>query len=101
MDTHHILSATQHRTAPMPQRPWLVKMVWRDLLFAHWQLDPDYVQARLPQPLQVGTFAGAAWVGVIPFVMDFDVRGIPLMLATPEINVRTYVSYDGIPGVYF
>jgi len=101
MSTAQILNITTHRTAPMPRRPWLVNMSWRDLLFAHWRMEPAAVRARLPQPLDLGLYDGAAWVGVIPFVMDFAVRGVPMMLATPEINVRTYVSYRGVPGVYF
>jgi uncharacterized protein YqjF (DUF2071 family) len=96
-----LLEITAHRTAPMPRRPWLVNMAWRDLLFAHWRLDPAAVRARVPQPLELETHDGAAWVGVIPFVMDFAVRSVPVMLATPEINVRTYVRFGGIPGVYF
>jgi uncharacterized protein YqjF (DUF2071 family) len=96
-----ILETTAHRTAPMPRRPWLVNMTWRDLLFAHWPVPPAEVRARVPQPLELETFEGAAWVGVIPFIMDFAVRGVPMMLATPEINVRTYVRFNGVPGVYF
>ena len=78
---------------------------WRDLAYIHWQYDPAVVQGLLPPGLEVDTFDGAAWVGLIPFSM----RGIgvprlpavPYFGSFPEINVRTYVRRDGIPGVWF
>lgn len=78
---------------------------WRDLAYIHWRYDPAVVQGLLPPGLEVDTFDGAAWVGLIPFSM----RGIgvprlpavPYFGSFPEINVRTYVRRDGIPGVWF
>jgi len=101
MTAAEILSATEHHPYPLPSRPWLVHMTWRDLLFAHWPLTFEEVRRVTPAPLELQTFDGHAWVGVIPFVMDLSLRGVPVLISTPEINVRTYVSYRGIPGVYF
>src|ERR1039458_1949362 len=28
-----------HRPWPVPDRPWTMRMRWRDLLFAHWAVD--------------------------------------------------------------
>lgn len=78
---------------------------WRDLAYIHWRYDPATVQALLPPGLDVDTFEGSAWVGLIPFSM----RGItlprmpavPYFGSFPEINVRTYVRHNGIPGVWF
>ena len=78
---------------------------WRDLAYIHWRYDPATVQALLPKGLEVDTFDGAAWVGLIPFSM----RGItvprmppvPYFGSFPEINVRTYVRREGVPGVWF
>ena len=79
---------------------------WRELLFLHWTVDADSVQATLPPGLQVDTYDGQAWLGVVPFLM----RGIrPRFLpAVPyvsnflEANVRTYVrDRHGRPGVWF
>ncbi len=51
------------------------------------------------------TFEGISWVGVVPFHMSgVRPRGfpaIPALSAFPELNVRTYVTLKGIPGVYF
>ena len=50
-------------------------------------------------------FDGSAWVGVIPFWMSgVKMRGVPAVPTAstfPELNVRTYVTVEGKPGVYF
>ena len=84
---------------------WALAMTWVDLLFAHWPLEPEDVQRVLPAPLEVETFAGKAWVGVVPFRMaDVHFRSLPSIPTTrtfPELNVRTYVRTGGESGVYF
>lgn len=79
---------------------------WNQLLFAHWKIDPAAVQATLPRGLYVDTFAGAAYLGLVPFSME-RVRPawlppLPWVSWFLELNVRTYV-YDatGRPGVWF
>ncbi|MFQ3318108.1 MAG: hypothetical protein ACI8UR_001011 [Natronomonas sp.] len=80
----------------------LLSMTWRDLLFAHWSVDPETVAARLPEGVAVDTFEGDAYLGVVPFVMDdIRLRRAPLGLTFGELNLRTYVVVDGTPGVYF
>lgn len=78
---------------------------WHDLLFAHWPLPPDHIRPLVPRELDLDLHDGQAWVGVIPFWMSgIRARGtpaIPGLSTTPELNVRTYVTYRGIPGVYF
>src|SRR5262245_6953235 len=79
---------------------------WRRLLFLHWQVPLDTVQALVPNALTVDTFEGRAYVGVIPFTMR-DVRpwwssSIPGISHFHELNVRTYVHHEGRdPGVWF
>jgi hypothetical protein len=79
---------------------------WRHLLFLHWPLPVDAVQALLPKGLTVDTFEGRAYVGVVPFTMR-DVRpwwspSIPGISHFHELNVRTYVHHEGRdPGVWF
>lgn len=80
----------------------LLSMTWRDLLFAHWRVSPETVQRRLPDGISVDTYNGNAYLGVVPFVMaDIRPRGVPVGLRFGELNLRTYVSVDGRPGVYF
>jgi uncharacterized protein len=78
---------------------------WHDLLFAHWRCSISDLRPLIPAPLEIDTFDGTAWIGVIPFYMSgVRVRGllpIPTVHAFQEINVRTYVTLDGRPGVWF
>lgn len=59
----------------------------------------------MPDPLPLDTFDGSAWIGVVPFEMR-NVRprflpAVPGLSFFPELNVRTYVTLAGRPGVYF
>jgi uncharacterized protein len=81
---------------------------WHDLLFAHWPLPPEYIRPLIPHELELDTFEGRAWVGVIPFWMSgVRFRAVPSMPTAstfPELNVRTYVrapQQPNKPGVYF
>jgi len=82
-----------------------MKQVWHNLLFAHWPIPVTVMRPLVPAQLQIDTFDGQCWVGVIPFHMS-GIRARPLPLIPglsrfPELNVRTYVTYGGKPGVYF
>jgi uncharacterized protein YqjF (DUF2071 family) len=58
----------------------------------------------IPAGMELDTFDGRAWVGVIPFAIPhLAPRSAPfgLHLAFPELNVRTYVTAEGKPGVWF
>uniref|UniRef100_A0A4Y8QAV4 DUF2071 domain-containing protein n=2 Tax=Paenibacillus athensensis TaxID=1967502 RepID=A0A4Y8QAV4_9BACL len=93
------------RPWPVPSRPWVMKQVWEDLLFAHWPLAPAALASRIPAELELDLFEGQAWLAVVPFRMSgVTARGIPPLpglSAFPELNLRTYVTRDGKPGVYF
>jgi uncharacterized protein len=99
------VSATAHRPWPMPRGPWGLAQTWNDLLFAHWPVDPAALRARIPAPFALDLFDGAAWLSVVPFeITNFGPRGVPSLpgISTfPEVNVRTYVTVDDRPGVYF
>jgi hypothetical protein len=87
---------------PMPHRPWIVAMTWHDLLFMHWPVPEAVLRAHVPPGLEIDRFDGQAWIGVIPFHMSgVRPRLMPLVLAFPELNVRTYVRCDGKSGVWF
>ncbi|HEV2294245.1 MAG TPA: DUF2071 domain-containing protein [Tepidisphaeraceae bacterium] len=92
-----------HRPWPVPKRPWVGFMTWLDLLFAHWPIKPQALRERVPQALELDTFDGSAWIGIVPFVMsNVRPRFSPVAVTDfPELNVRTYVTYRGKPGVYF
>lgn len=79
---------------------------WRDLLFLHWPVPAEDIQAMLPARLTVDTLDGMAWVGLVAFDM-FDVRpwwfpALPGVSNFHETNLRTYVRLNGDdPAVWF
>lgn len=80
-------------------------MAWSEVLFAHWPIPPESLAGRIPPGLELETFDGSAWIGVVPFMMR-GVRArcappLPGLSVFPELNVRTYVSARGKPGVWF
>lgn len=82
-----------------------MQQTWNDLLFAHWPVAAESLRPLVPQALALDTFDGKCWVAVTPFHMS-GVRGrwLPPIAGTscfPELNVRTYVTYGGKPGVFF
>jgi uncharacterized protein len=96
---------TAHRPWPLPHGPWIMKQEWHDLLFAHWTVPVEAMRPLIPRGLEIDTFEGQAWLGVVPFRMaGVRMRGtpaIPGFSRFPELNVRTYVARDGKPGVWF
>ncbi|WP_336343012.1 YqjF family protein [Halalkalicoccus ordinarius] len=77
---------------------------WGHLLFANWPIDADRLDSHLPDALSVQTYDGVGWLTVVPFVnVDTRPRGLPAWTAfdVPELNLRTYVTHEGEPGVYF
>lgn len=86
-------------------RPWVMRMRWADLLFAHWSMDPAELRPLVPLQLDLDTLDGRAWLGIVPFRMeDVAPRGLPAvprLSVFPELNVRTYVTHRGLPGVWF
>jgi uncharacterized protein YqjF (DUF2071 family) len=110
MIRHHdfdysFLEHVQHRPWPLPDKPWIMTQSWHDLLFAHWPVDKELLRSKLPAPFALDLFDHQAWLGIVPFHMtNVAPRGLPALpwvSAFPELNVRTYVTVDGKPGVYF
>src|SRR5882757_5465385 len=100
-----ILKHTNHRPWPLPRGPWIMAQVWHNLLFAHWTVPVATLRPLVPQQLEIDTFREKAWLGVVPFRMSgVRLRGtpaVPGLSCFPELNVRTYVIRDGMPGVWF
>jgi Uncharacterized conserved protein (COG2071) len=99
------LSDVGHRPWPMPAGGWLMGQTWVNLLFAHWRVSEEALRAVVPPQLPIDTHDGSAWLGITPFyVRGVRLRGTvpaPLISSFPELNVRTYVSVEGKPGIYF
>ncbi len=97
---------TAHRPWPLPaDRPWVMGQTWEDLLFAHWPVPAAELRRVLPPQVPLDEHDGTAWLGVTPF----EVRGLRGRLTPPaplasrfgEVNVRTYATVDGKPGIWF
>ena len=102
---HSLLLETAHRPIPMPSSPWAMQQTWHDLLFAHWPLAPEKLRPLVPPELELDLCDGKAYVAVAPFWMS-GIRArrlppLPFVRKFCELNVRTYVRYRGVPGVYF
>ena len=69
-----ILTHTAHRPWPPPSPPWLMTQSWNKLLFAHWPVAAADLRPLIPAGLQIDTFEGQAWLGIVPFYMS-NVRG--------------------------
>jgi uncharacterized protein len=78
---------------------------WGKLLFLHWPVAAELLQPLIPSRLRLDTFEGRAWVSVAPFTM-WGIRPIffpplPVLSQSHELNVRTYVHMEGVPGAWF
>ena len=100
-----VIQEVGHRPWPLPERSWFMAQTWEDLLFAHWAVPVEAIRHAVPPQLPVDTFEGSAWIGITPFeVSGFRLRGtlpVPAVSRFPEVNVRTYTTVDGRPGIYF
>jgi uncharacterized protein YqjF (DUF2071 family) len=91
--SHHVLPLTVH--------------TWSRLTFIHWAYPPEQVTPLLPAGLEVDTFEGMAWVGLVPFLMTVRpasrrLPALPGAFSIPETNVRTYARDPrGLSGVWF
>src|SRR5437667_10413934 len=97
------LDYLDHRPWALPKGRWAMTQTWHNLLFAHWPLSPGALRSVIPSELDIDTFDGNAWLGIIPFRLSgVRLRGwpeVPFVAKFPEINVRTYVTHEGRPGI--
>ena len=89
----------------MPAGRWQWRQQWLDLGFIHYRVPAATLRPLLPPELEIDTFDGTAWVSVVPFTMADLMFGnlptIPPLRRFPELNLRTYASAGGKPGVWF
>lgn len=73
-------------------------------LFAHWPVDPEIIETRLPESLSVCTHDGRAWLGIVVLRMG-EIRppGVPRDWGRSlwQYNLRSYVRRGDRQGVYF
>jgi uncharacterized protein len=78
---------------------------WSSLLFLHWAFPVERVRPLVPRELEIDTYGGRAWVSLTPFRFNrMRLHGFPpppLVDGSLEVNVRTYVTAGGVPGIWF
>jgi hypothetical protein len=94
-----------HRPWPAPEGHWVQAQTMEDVLFAHWRVEPAALARLVPPELTLDTFDGEAWVGAVALrVTNLRLRGLPPvpgLSSFAELNVRTYVTLDDRPGIWF
>jgi uncharacterized protein YqjF (DUF2071 family) len=100
-----VMEETSHRPWLMPNTRWVLAQTWDDLLFVHWRVPTEMLRPLVPEELSLDEHDGSAWLGITPFVLSsFRLRGtvpLPLLSTFPELNVRTYVTAEDKPGIWF
>lgn len=104
-DIADILSQTSHRPYPLPSGKWKYYQEWHKVIFAHWRASSKKILPILPEGLELDLFNGEAWVSLTAFtIKNMRLRitpAFPPLSNFHEINLRTYVLKNGIPGIYF
>jgi uncharacterized protein YqjF (DUF2071 family) len=78
--------AARHRPKGQP----VMHQTWGKLLFMHWRISENLVRPHVPEFTMWDVRA------LPPFVPP-----VPGLSALHELNVRTYVHHNGVPGVWF
>jgi uncharacterized protein YqjF (DUF2071 family) len=96
---------TDHRPWPLPAGRWIYYQEWNNALFLHWKVPANDLLPLIPAGLTLDLYDNCAWVSLVAFTMEkIRPRGIPAIPAISdfhEINIRTYVTSQHKPGVYF
>ncbi|HEU0137817.1 MAG TPA: DUF2071 domain-containing protein, partial [Flavobacterium sp.] len=102
--TAAITEDTSNRNYPLPVGPWKYYQEWHQVLFLHWKIDAAELLPYLPPGLEIDMHEGQAWISLVPFsVRKMKLRGLPVLpyfSEFEEINLRTYVIKDNVPGIY-
>ncbi|HEY5837612.1 MAG TPA: DUF2071 domain-containing protein, partial [Pyrinomonadaceae bacterium] len=96
-DRKHLTDLERLAIRERPHGQSLMHQTWGKLLFMHWRIEEKLLRPLIPEQLEIDTFDGTAWIGIIPFTM-WDIRALPPFVppvpglsSAHELNVRTYV----------
>ena len=83
---------------------WVIPQHWSHVQFLSFRCDLEAIKNRLLAELEVDLFDGSAWLSIVPFHMSrirIPVTPVLPLVSLWDLNLRTYVSYRGRPGVFF
>jgi uncharacterized protein YqjF (DUF2071 family) len=100
-----LLYSVEHRPWLPPDSQWLFSQRWNDLLFAHFAIDPPLLRRLVPDALTLDLYDGVAWVTISPCCTSHlrpgGVPPLPRLSFFPQVNLRTYVTMGGKPGLFY
>ena len=73
----------------------------RDLVIASWEADSEQIRAVLPRRLEPLALDGRFLVSLVGFHVTGGRFGKVPLLPFSQVNVRTYVSWQDEPAVFF
>jgi uncharacterized protein YqjF (DUF2071 family) len=105
MKPSDILGNVTHRSCPLPTKKWRWYQEWNDAVFIHGAVAPELLQSLIPAGIKLDIYEGKAWISIVVFKMErirhkFSPSFRPVS-DFYEINIRTYVTNDDMPGVFF
>ncbi len=88
-----------------PTTPWLFHQRWQNVIFFHWKADADGLEKYIPPDAEPDFFDNSAWLSLVLFaVKNNHLRKMSSLRIPPdfyEINLRTYITCKGVPGICF
>lgn len=88
--------------SPAPVGAPRARMRWAGVAFLHWRCPPEALGGRLPPGVALDVRDGAAWVSAVALTLRrIRVLGLPAWPEVPELNLRTYATLGGRPGIVF
>lgn len=100
-----LLSDTSKRPWKIPSGNWSYYQEWNNALFLHWKVSPEELKEHTPANLDIDFYNGECWISLVAFTMErIRPRNMPSVSAISnfhEINIRTYLTTEDKPGVYF
>lgn len=89
----------------MDRNHWIMHQEWNDLIFMHWPVPAEVLRPFIPPAFTIDEYDDSAWIAIVPFRMQ-NIRfrtlpSLPFGNQLLELNVRTYVTFNGEPGGYF
>lgn len=100
-----LLYSVEHRPWLPPDGQWLLSQRWNDALFAHFAMEPPTLRELVPREITLDLYDGVAWLTIVclntSHLRPSGVPPLPVLSFFPQLILRTYVTMEGKPGVYY